>query len=63
MPKLYYGFMIDPELADALKRLKDRDGMPEGEQIRRALRDWFRRKGIEMKAATKAKRTRKRTTE
>jgi len=44
MAKRYYSFMIDPDLADALKTVKERDGVGEGEQIRQALRDWFRRK-------------------
>ena len=49
MAKTYYSFMIDPELAECLKRVKAHDGISESEQIRRALRDWFRRKGIEPK--------------
>lgn len=52
MAKLYYGFMIDPELVDALKRLKERDGVPEGETIRRALARWLRSKGIAVKTPT-----------
>ena len=59
MPKLYYGFMIDPELAGALKQLKDRDGVPEGEQIRRALRQWFRGKGIDVKPAMRTSTSRR----
>lgn len=37
-PKKHYGFMIDPELDAALKTVKERDGISEGEQIRRAQR-------------------------
>ena len=39
--KKYYTFMIDQDLADRLKAAKERDGVPEAEQIRRALRAWF----------------------
>jgi hypothetical protein len=57
--KLYYGFMIDPEMADALKLVKERDGVPEGEQIRRALRQWFKGKGIDVTPETKPPTTRR----
>ena len=46
-------FRNDPELAAGLKLVKARDGMPEGEQIRRAVRAW-----LEAKAAIKAERKR-----
>ena len=39
--KRTYSFMIDADLALELKRVKARDGVAEGEQIRRALRKWF----------------------
>ena len=41
-----YSFAIDPQLAGALKAVKDRDGISESEQIRRALKEWFERKGV-----------------
>jgi hypothetical protein len=43
-PKKYYTFMIEPELASALKSVKEQDGIPEAEQIRRALREWFEKR-------------------
>ncbi len=58
-PKKSYHFMIDSELDAALKRMKERDGIPEGEQIRRALREWLRKKGV-MKAERKRVVARKR---
>jgi hypothetical protein len=58
-PKRIYSFMIDPDLAAALKAVKERDGVPEGEQIRRALRQWMERRGV-MKAERKRAATRKR---
>jgi hypothetical protein len=59
-PKSYYTFMIDPDLAQALKALKARDGIPESEQIRRALRLWLERQGVIKKAERKRAATRKR---
>ena len=49
-PKKNYNFMIDPELAEGLKVLKERDGASEGETIRRALVDYFKKKGVKVKA-------------
>ena len=46
-------FRIDPDLADGLKLVKERDGIPEGEQIRRAVRAW-----LESKDAIKSPRER-----
>lgn len=60
-PKKLYTFAIDPDLADALKRVKERDGVGESEQIRRALRNWFERKGVIRKAERKRAVTRKRS--
>ncbi len=41
-----YAFLIDPVLARALKRLKKRDGIPEGEAIRRALAKFLTAEGV-----------------
>ena len=59
-PKRVYSFMIDPELAEALKEIKERDGISEAEQIRRALRAWFTEKGV-MQTERKRASTRKRS--
>lgn len=37
---------LDPEQARLLKAIKARDGIPESEQIRRALATWFEQKGV-----------------
>jgi hypothetical protein len=47
-----YSFWIEPELAAGLKQIKERDGVPESEQIRRVIEKWLRSKGA-------IKRTRK----
>jgi len=44
--KRVYSFMIDPDSAALLKEIKERDGVAEAEQIRRALKLWFREKGV-----------------
>jgi len=41
-----YSFYIDPDLAIALKALKERDGTPESEAVRRGLRSYLKGKGV-----------------
>jgi hypothetical protein len=36
--------MIEPELSAMLKTVKAQEGIPEAEQIRRALREWFKQR-------------------
>ena len=43
--KIMYSLRLDPSLARLLKEVKARDGIPESEQIRRALVMWFEQKG------------------
>jgi hypothetical protein len=45
-----HSFYLDPELAVALKAIKERDGIPESEQVRRAVRLWLDEKGFQLKA-------------
>ena len=40
-----YSFWIDHELAAGLRWIKERDGVPESEQIRRAIDRWLHEKG------------------
>ena len=58
-PRKLYNFYIDPDLAAGLKVVKARDGVPEGESIRRAVREYLEKKGA-MKAERKRAATRKR---
>jgi Ribbon-helix-helix domain len=46
MPRKRYSFWIDDEQADGLKVVKERDGVLESEQIRRAINDWLEKKGV-----------------
>jgi hypothetical protein len=60
-PKRYYTFMIDPELADALRVAKDASPeLSEAAIIRQALREWFTKQGIKVKKAER-KRSASRT--
>jgi len=44
--KRRYTFWIDDSLADALKTIKQRDGVPESEQLRRAIGAWVEARGV-----------------
>ncbi len=44
--KVMYSVRLEPEQARLLKAIKARDGIPESEQIRRALGLWFEQKGV-----------------
>jgi hypothetical protein len=52
-PKVRYNFLIDEDQRDALRRIKERDGISESEQIRRAVADWIERKGDSPKGASR----------
>jgi len=41
MDRKRYTFWIDVDQAAALKRIKTRDGVPESEQLRRAIAAWI----------------------
>ena len=58
-PRKRYSFWIDDEQSEALKVIKERDGVLESEQIRRAIDEWVAKKGIK-KAERKRAVTRKR---
>jgi hypothetical protein len=44
--KIMISLRLDPVQARLLKVIKARDGVPESEQIRRALVLWFEQKGV-----------------
>jgi hypothetical protein len=60
-PRKKYSFYIEDGQAEALKAIKERDGVLESEQIRRALNDWIEKKGVTAKAERKRAATRKRS--
>lgn len=52
-----YTFFIEPDLRAALAAIKERDGISESEQIRRAIRAWVEDKDVALpKRATATKR-------
>jgi hypothetical protein len=51
--KIAISLRLDPEQKRLLNVIKARDGVPESEQIRRALVMWFEQKGV----LKKSKRT------
>lgn len=52
-PRKKYSFYIDDSQAEALKQIKERDGVLESEQIRRAIDDWIEKRGVNVKAASR----------
>lgn len=46
-------FRIDPEIMDGLQQIKERDGIPISEQVRRALAAWLDQKGAAKKKPIK----------
>ena len=55
----FYNFRIDPDLDAGLKLVKERDHIPESEQIRLALREWLeQRKAIKEDRKRASTRTR-----
>jgi hypothetical protein len=54
-----YSFWIEPEQAASLKEIKERDGVPESEQIRRAIDAWLTEKNVR-KAAPRRVASRRR---
>jgi len=44
--KVRFNFWLDEEQREGLRVVKARDGVPESEQIRRAIDDWLEQKDI-----------------
>lgn len=57
-PKTRYNFLIDEDQRLALRRIKEHEGIPESEQIRRAIAEWLERRG-ETKTANRRATTRR----
>ena len=49
-PRRRYSFWIDDQQSEGLKAVKQRDGVLESEQIRRAIDRWLEEKGIKKTA-------------
>jgi Ribbon-helix-helix protein, copG family len=48
-------FRVDPDVQHAMEALRERDGIPLSEQIRRALRSWLEGKGTLRRAKSKGR--------
>jgi antitoxin component of RelBE/YafQ-DinJ toxin-antitoxin module len=53
-------FRIDRDLLEALRTIRDRDGVPLSVQVRFAIRDWVQSRGVPVKAERLRAQTRKR---
>lgn len=60
-PRKRYAFWIEDDQLAALEAIKKRDGVLPSEQIRRALDDWFKKKGVTSKTERLRAGTRKRS--
>lgn len=60
-PKKPYNVKLDPELIDALRGIKAREGIAESEQIRRGIRLWLKKKGVTVKTPRPRASTRNRS--
>jgi predicted transcriptional regulator len=54
-PKTTTTIRIDDALLDGLQYIRQRDGIPVSEQIRRAIQDWLRAKGVSASAKRRPK--------
>ena len=53
-------FRLDMDLMEGLRTVKERDGIPISEQVRRAVKAWLESKGVEAGRKTSEKAGRKR---
>ena len=60
-PKLISSYRIDEELIEAMRSVYERDGISVPEQVRRAVREWLKRRGVKVKAERKRPASRKRS--
>jgi hypothetical protein len=56
-PRSRYNFWIDDEQREGLREVKERDGVLESEQIRRAINAWLETKGVKRTTARRGART------
>jgi hypothetical protein len=56
-----YNFFIEDQQRESLRLVKERDGISESEQIRRAITAWLESRGATLKAERKRAATRKRS--
>jgi hypothetical protein len=52
-PKTFTAFRVAPELLDAMRMIKSRDGVPMSVQVDFALRAWLQARGVQIKSERK----------
>jgi hypothetical protein len=60
-PKELTAFRMAPELMEAMRALKEKDGIPVAAQVDRAVRAYLKAKGVTVKTDRKRAVTRKRS--
>jgi hypothetical protein len=53
-----FNFLIDRDLLEGLQAIRERDGINESEQIRRAIRDWLSSREVPSQSRTPQRKTR-----
>jgi Ribbon-helix-helix protein, copG family len=59
-PTRLTNFRIDEKLLEALEAIRERDGVPVSEQVRRGILLWLESKGVSVKTERKRAGTRRR---
>ena len=59
-PKELTAFRMAPEVMEALRGVREKEGIPVAVQIDFAIREWLKRKGVHVKPERKRASTRKR---
>jgi hypothetical protein len=60
-PRIRYNVFIERAQLEAMRQVKERDGIFPAEQIRRAIDLWIAKKGVKVKADRPRAQTRKRS--
>jgi hypothetical protein len=53
MPKTFTAFRVAPELLEAMRAVKERNGVPMSVQVDFALRAWLKARGVRLATAPK----------
>ena len=59
-PKQMISLRLDPNLLNAMRVLKDEEGIPVAVQLEKAAREWLAKRGLKVKSGRKRAATRKR---
>jgi hypothetical protein len=59
--RLFNFLITDAAMADGLKAIKERDGISESEQVRRAVAAWLTAKGVALKSKREVRSSKKRS--